>query len=477
MAMNFKTTKECAEYIQKNIDFVDACFVDPLGMWHHCTYTPSQATEKDLNNGWAFDGSSIKLFTGIAKSDMMKVPDVSDAWIDPFAKYRVLHITCDVKYCDGREFLRCPRNVTKRALKFVKDSDIGDQVFFGPEPEFFIFDDVKIQTEIQKMPFEVDGEEGYWNSGVGTGPDNKNLGHRAAPKSFYFPVPPIDTSMDLRSEMLMTMKSIGIPIEKHHHEVATLQSELGFTCQELTKCADSILAYKYVVKNVAKNNKKTATFMPKPLYGDNGSGMHCHQSIWKNGTNIFWDEKGSYEYLSQAALWYMGGLIKHANAVLAFTNPTVNSYKRLVPGYEAPSYLAFSRGNRSAAIRIPLADNKNPKSKRMEFRCPDAAACPHLAFSAMLMAGLDGIINKIEPPAPLDVDIYELTEEQKKVIPSTPANLLEAVESLEKDQDFLLRGDVFDKEFLSDYVKFKKAEYHAVNLVPTPMEYKLYYHC
>eukprot|EP01066_Platyproteum_vivax_P014788 Platyproteum_vivax@DN660_c0_g1_i2.p1 len=359
--------------------------------------------------------------------------DVSTCWMDPFSKYKVMHVNCDVLYCDMTPFPRCPRTVCNRAEKFLKQSGIGDQIFFGPEPEFFIFDQVKYSTSIQEMSYKVDGEEGYWNTGTDIGPNGKNLGHRPGPKGFYFPVSPIDTSSDLRNEMLMVMQKIGIPTEKHHHEVATCQVELGFSCVELTKCADLVMAYKYVVKNVAKENGKTATFMPKPLFGDNGTGMHCHQSIWKNGTNIFWDEKGTYEFLSKEALWYMGGLIKHANAVLAFSNPTVNSYKRLVPGYEAPTYLAYSKGNRSAAIRIPLADRTNPKAKRMEFRCPDAASCPYLAFAAMFMAGLDGIKNKIEPPEPLDIDIYELSDELKKKIPSTPHSLLEAVECLEND--------------------------------------------
>eukprot|EP00070_Physeter_catodon_P036461 XP_028343355.1 uncharacterized protein LOC114485749 [Physeter catodon] len=351
------------------------------------------------------------------------------------------------------------------------------QVYIGPEAEFFLLDDVKYTCTPNKISCEIDClEEGVWNSDAAiTRPCGaRNLGHRMPHKKAYFPVSPIDKTMGLRTKMLMTMGDIGIPIEKHHHEVANCQQELGFTYLPLVGAADAMMSYKYVVKNVAQRAGKTATFMPKPLVDDNGSGMHSHQSLWKDGKNLFFDSKAPYMKLSQVALWYIGGLLKHARAVMAFTNSTTNSYKRLVRGYEAPSNLTYSKGNRSAAIRIPLCDEDNPKAKRLEFRCPDAAGSPYLSFAAMVMAGVGGVRNKIDPPEPLDCDSSAVDNDN---IPDTPKSLKEALDALEHDHQFLLEGKVFSLDFIKAYVKLKRSEIELVETTPHPREYELYYHC
>eukprot|EP00922_Rhytidocystis_sp_ex-Travisia-forbesii_P020508 GHVS01030156.1.p1 GENE.GHVS01030156.1~~GHVS01030156.1.p1 ORF type:complete len:511 (+),score=88.69 GHVS01030156.1:151-1683(+) len=482
----FTSAAEMASYIEKEaVDLIDACFVDPLGMWHHCTFAPSQVEESDINKGFAFDGSSIRLFSTVDQSDMLMKPDPRTCWLDPFqCSHKVLHVTCSIEDPYGNKFKRCPRNTAERSVEFMKQTGIADTVFVGPEAEFFVFDDVRYSCSTNSVSFSVDHTEGYWNVDkeqkrpdmpvtVGGG----NLAHRQGPKRYYFPVAPIDTMTTIRNDMLLTMGDIGIPIEKHHHEVACCQHELGYSCRPLVECADMLMSYKYIIKNVAKKYNKTATFMPKPLHGDNGTGMHCHQSLWKDGVNLFWDANGKYQKLSQMAIWYIGGILKHAPAVLAITNSTVNSYKRLVPGYEAPVNLAYSKGNRSAAIRIPLADSDNPKAKRMEFRCPDAAGNPYLGFAAMLMAGLDGVRNKIEPPPPMDCDIYELTPQQRGSIPSTPASLSEALDALEHDKPFLLEGGVFTEDFIGAYIALKREEVLAVSLVPHPKEYEMYFNC
>eukprot|EP00922_Rhytidocystis_sp_ex-Travisia-forbesii_P055081 GHVS01081581.1.p1 GENE.GHVS01081581.1~~GHVS01081581.1.p1 ORF type:complete len:511 (+),score=53.59 GHVS01081581.1:359-1891(+) len=477
----FSSAGEMASFIEKEgVDLIDACFVDPLGMWHHCTFAPSQVEESDINKGFAFDGSSIRLFCTVDQSDMVMKPDPRSCWLDPFqGDHKVLHVTCSVEDPQGNKFKRCPRNTAERAVEFMKNSGIADTAFFGPEAEFFVFDDVRYSCSTNNVSFSVDHTEGYWNvdkrttDGSGCG----NLAHRQGPKRYYFPVPPIDSTMSLRNEMLLTMGAVGLPIEKHHHEVACAQHELGYSCRPLVECADMLMTYKYVIKNVAKKYNKTATFMPKPLHGDNGTGMHCHQSLWKDGVNLFWDANGKYQKLSEMAIWYIGGLLKHAPAVLAFTNSTVNSYKRLVPGYEAPVNLAYSKGNRSAAIRIPLADADNPKAKRLEFRCPDAAGNPYICFAVMLMAGIDGIRNKIQPPPPMDCDIYELAASQRKSIASTPGSLGEVLDALEKDQQFLVQGGVFTEDFIKAYIDLKREEVCAVSLVPHPKEYELYFNC
>ncbi|KAF8823125.1 putative glutamine synthetase, type I [Cardiosporidium cionae] len=479
----FASAEEMELYIrEKKVDLIDAVFADPLGRWHHCMFAPSQVTAQDINRGFAFDGSSIKLFTTIDTSDMIMRPDPTTCWIDPFRDRTVLHVTCSIVDPEGNLFNRCPRNIAKASVKYMQNLRIADTAYFGPEAEFFLFENVKYCCSTNKVSFEVDAQEGFWNSdaskdGPGSTSCDTNLAYRVPAKQWYLQTPPLDRWVDVRSEMLLTMREIGIPIEKHHHEVASNQHELGYTCCPLVECADIMMCYKYVVKNVAKRRNLSATFMPKPLYGENGSGMHCHQSLWKDGKNLFYDESGKYMKLSQVAMWYIGGLLKHARAVLAFTNSTVNSYKRLVPGFEAPATLVYSKGNRSAAIRVPNYDTNNPKAKRFEFRCPDAAGCVYLVFAAMLMAGLDGIKNRIEPPPPVDIDLYDLPKEKLDLIPATPASLGEALDALREDHQFLLEGGVFSESFVKGYIALKTQEISMCSTIPHPKEYELYYQC
>lgn len=483
LKLNFKSAADMAKYIATPgyVDLVDATFCDPMGLWHHCTFAPSQCKEDDIVDGFPFDGSSIKLFKSIEESDMIMVPDISTCWMDPFYKHKVVHVTCHIstpKVDPQLGFSRCPRSTCLRAMRFLKDSGIADIAYFGPEPEFFVFDSVQINCVPNHVSFQVDFEGGPWNNNASM--NGNNLGHRLGFKQNYFPVTPIDRLHDLRSTMLLTMGRVGVPIEKHHAEVAACQYELGITCREMLESADNVMTYKYVVKNEAARAGKSATFMPKPLFGDNGSGMHVHQSLWKNGRNLFYtSDPNSYCYLSEMAMHYIGGLLKHAHAVLAFTSPTVNSYKRLVPGFEAPTNLIYSKGNRSAAIRIPLYRNEVEKAKRIEFRCPDPTCCVYLAYAVMLMAGLDGIKNKTHPGDPSDIDIYHLSAEDKakRNIKSTPHNLNEALDALERDHDFLLVGNVFTKDFILAYIAYKRAESLSVNMVPSPKEYELYYAC
>ncbi|PFH38387.1 putative glutamine synthetase, type I [Besnoitia besnoiti] len=478
LATPFNSASEMLEYLKANeVQLLDCCFVDPGGLWHHCSMHVSQVDEKALREGFAFDGSSIRLFATVACSDMSMIPDPKTCWIDPFQDHKVMHVTCAISDPNGVPLERCPRRIAQRCEDWVKSLGLADAVYIGPEAEFFILDDVRYSCKPNKISYELDcAEEGAWNTDVpskaasGTG----NLGHRMPHKKWYFPVAPIDKHANLRTEMLLMMGELGLPIEKHHHEVGCCQHELGFTFRTLVDAADAMMVYKYVVKNVAQKAGKTATFMPKPMTGDCGSGMHSHQSLWKNGTNLFFDEKGSYMKLSQVALWYIGGLLKHAHAVLAFTNASTNSYKRLVPGYEAPTKLTYSKGNRSAAVRIPLCDSDNPKAKRLEFRCPDAAGCPYLGFAAMVMAGIDGVRKQIAPPPPAECDAAEI---DPSLVQSTPSSLSQVLDALEADHDFLLEGGVFTKDFIHSYIEMKRAEVAAVELTPHPREFELYYHC
>eukprot|EP00921_Rhytidocystis_pertsovi_P025612 GHVQ01041306.1.p1 GENE.GHVQ01041306.1~~GHVQ01041306.1.p1 ORF type:complete len:547 (+),score=77.01 GHVQ01041306.1:305-1945(+) len=508
-ACSFNSVAEMAGFIQKEgIELLDACFVDPIGIWHHCTMAASQCEEADLMRGFAFDGSSIRLFCTINNSDMVMMPDYKTCWVDPFYDHKVMHVTCSVEDSFGNKFTRCPRNTAERAVQHMCAAGVADTCLIGPEAEFFVFDDVRYACTANSVSFSVNATEGYWNTNTDTSSNRGNsrsngtitagtastgggdtaaaaaaacgnLAHRCGPKGFYFPVPPIDTMCSIRNDMLLLLGDLGLPIEKHHHEVAACQHELGFTCRPLVECADALMVYKYAIKNVARRHNKCATFMPKPLHADNGTGMHCHQSLWKDGVNLFWDSHGKYQKLSTMAMHYIGGLLKHAPAVLAFSNPTVNSYKRLVPGYEAPVNLAYSKGNRSAAIRIPLFDSDNPKAKRFEFRCPDASGCPYLCFAAMLMAGLDGIRNKTDPGQPMDVDIYELkgAEAEQLNVPSTPARLEEVLDALENDHEFLTAGDVFSEDFIKAYIAFKRDEAKQCSIIPHPKEYELYFQC
>ncbi|BAU06392.1 MULTISPECIES: type I glutamate--ammonia ligase [Fischerella] len=457
-----------------NIQMIDLKFIDMPGIWQHLTVFHNQIDESSFTDGVPFDGSSIRGWKAINESDMAMVLDPNTAWIDPFMKEPTLSIICSIKEPrTGEWYSRCPRVIAQKAVDYLVSSGVGDTAFFGPEAEFFIFDDVRFDQNSHEGYYHVDSIEGRWNSGKSEGP---NLGYKPRYKEGYFPVPPTDTFQDIRTEMLLTMAKCGVPIEKQHHEVATGgQCELGFRFGKLIEAADWLMTYKYVIKNVARKYGKTVTFMPKPVFQDNGSGMHTHQSIWKDGQPLFAGDK--YAGLSETALHYIGGILKHAPALLAITNPTTNSYKRLVPGYEAPVNLAYSQGNRSASIRIPLSGT-NPKAKRLEFRCPDATSNPYLAFAAMLCAGLDGIKNKIDPGEPLDKNIYELSPEELAKVPSTPGSLELALEALEKDHAFLTEPGVFTEDFIETWISYKlDNEVNPMRLRPHPYEFALYYDC
>ncbi len=470
------TPQEILEWIKRdNIQLIDLKFIDTPGIWQHLTLYQDQIDESSFSIGVPFDGSSIRGWKSINESDMLMVPDPNTAWIDPFYEVPTLSMICSISEPrTGQPYSRDPRSIARKAVEYLQTTGIGDTAFFGPEAEFFIFDDVRYDQNQHSGYYFVDSAEGVWNSGREE--PGGNLAYKPRNKEGYFPVGPTDTSHDMRTEMLLTMLKCGVPIEKHHHEVATGgQCELGFKFGELVQAADWLMTYKYVIKNTAKKYGKTVTFMPKPVFGDNGSGMHCHQSIWQNGNPTFAGDM--YAGLSQNALWYIGGILKHAPSLLAFTNPTTNSYKRLVPGFEAPVNLAYSQGNRSASVRIPLS-GPNPKAKRLEFRCPDATSNPYLAFAAMLCAGIDGIKNKIDPGEPLDVDIYELSPEELAKVPSTPASLMDALKNLERDHDFLTVGGVFSEDFIENWISYKlDREVIPVSIRPHPYEFTLYYDC
>ena len=469
----FQTPQDFLNYVkEKNIQIIDLKFIDTPGIWQHLSLYHDQIDESSFTDGVPFDGSSIRGWKAINESDMTMVLDPTTAWIDPFMAEPTLSVVCSIKEPrTGEPYSRCPRTIAQKALDYLISTGIGDTAFFGPEAEFFIFEDVRFDQTYNTGYYFVDSAEGRWNSGKEEGP---NLGYKPRYKEGYFPVSPTDTLQDMRTEMLLTMANCGVPIEKHHHEVATGgQCELGFRFASLVQAADYLMTYKYVIKNVAKKYGKTVTFMPKPVFNDNGSGMHTHQSIWKDGQPLFAGDK--YAGLSQTALYYIGGLLRHAPALLAFTNPSTNSYKRLVPGFEAPVNLAYSQGNRSASIRIPLSGT-NPKAKRLEFRCPDATCNPYLAFAAMLCAGLDGIKNQIEPGDPLDVDIYDLSPEELSKIPSTPGSLDLALEALEKDHTFLTESGVFTEDMINTWITYKlDNEVNPMRLRPHPYEFALYY--
>ncbi|WP_448533068.1 type I glutamate--ammonia ligase [Parathermosynechococcus lividus] len=467
------TPQEILNLINSKYELIDLKFIDMPGTWQHLTVHKSQLNESSFSDGVAFDGSSIRGWKAINESDMMMVPDPETAWEDPFMKEPTLSMICTIKDPrTGELYDRCPRSIATRAIEYLKATGIGDTAFFGPEAEFFVFDDVRYDQNQKSGYYYIDSAEGLWNTGREEA--GGNLGYKIRGKEGYFPVAPTDTLQDLRTEMLLTMAKCGVPIEKHHHEVATGgQCELGLRFGTLIQAADWLMTYKYCVKNVARKHGKVATFMPKPVFNDNGSGMHTHQSIWKDGQPLFWGD--GYANLSQTALWYIGGILKHAPALLAFTNPTTNSYKRLVPGFEAPVNLAYSQGNRSASVRIPLTGT-NPKAKRLEFRCPDATSNPYLAFAAMLCAGIDGIKNQIDPGSPLDVDIYDLSPEELAKIPSTPGSLMAALENLQKDHSFLTAGGVFSEDFILNWIQYKlDTEVIPMSLRPHPYEFALYF--
>jgi glutamine synthetase len=465
---------EVLEFAKKNgAKMVDFKFVDLLGIWQHTTMPIAKLEVGTFKDGYFFDGSSIRGWQPIHASDMIFIPDADTAFMDPFFSVPTLSLTCDiVDAITHQPYPKDPRTIAAKAEAYLKSTGVGDTSYFGPEPEFFVFDEVRFSSSINAASYFLDSAEGLWNTNREE--EGGNLGYKIASKAGYFPVPPTDTLTNLRIEMAMTLESLGIPVEVFHHEVSTGgQCELSMKFNSLKKMADWTMMYKYVVKNVAKKNGKTATFMPKPLYGDNGSGMHCHQSIWKGDKNLFAGD--AYGGLSETALFYIGGILKHAPAICAFTNPGTNSYKRLVPGYEAPVNLAYSARNRSASVRIPIGGN-SPKAKRLEFRCPDPTANPYLAFSVMLLAGLDGIQNKIHPGQPLDKDIYHLSPEEAKDVPKAPGSLDAALNALEKDHAFLLKGDVFTSEVIETWLEYKRTnEVDALRLRPHPYEFGLYF--
>jgi glutamine synthetase len=465
---------------QEAIDFahkygskmVDLKFTDMLGTWQHLTVPISQLKANVFEEGFGFDGSSIRGWRSINESDMIILPDPSSARMDPFTEVPTLSLICDVVMPETNiPYDRDPRQIAKKALAYLASTGIADQAYFGPEAEFFIFDEVRYQQEANKAFYHVNSGEAQWNTGADEGP---NLGYKTRSKEGYFPAMPTDTLHDIRTEICMRLEEMGIPVERHHHEVACAgQCEINYKFDELVKSADDLQWFKYIVKNTARRHGKTATFMPKPIYGDNGSGMHVHMSLWKDGKPLF--AGNQYAGLSPLALNFIGGILKHAPSLCAITNPTTNSYKRLVPGFEAPVKLAYSFKNRSAAIRIPNSGD-NPKAKRIEFRTPDPTSNPYLAFAALIMAGIDGIQNKINPGEPLDKNIYGLPPEEAAKVPSVPASLNESLETIKKKHDFLLRGEVFSEDFLENWISYKmEHEILPMQQRPVPYEFHLYY--
>ncbi len=467
------TPTQVLEFAKENgALMVDYKFLDFIGTWQHVSVPITEFDEDRFEEGQGFDGSSIRGWQPIHASDMILLPDPDTAKMDPFIAVPTLSLICNIfDPITKEEYSRDPRNIARKAEAYLKSTGIGDTAFFGPEPEFFIFDEVRFDSRSNKAFYMVDSAEGAWNSGR---KENPNLGYKPRYKEGYFPCSPTDSQQDLRNEMVLELQKVGIRVECQHHEAATGgQAEIDMRFSSLVDIADQLQWYKYVIKNVARRNGKTATFMPKPLFGDSGSGMHCHQSIWRDGQNLFAGDK--YGGLSQMALWYIGGIIKHAKALCAITNPTTNSYKRLVPGFEAPINMAYSSRNRSASLRIPMMST-SPNAKRIEFRTPDPACNGYLAFAAMLMAGLDGIENKIDPGQPLDKDIYGLSPEELKDIPTAPDSLEEALRALDEDNEFLLRGDVFTPDVIEKWIEYKlESEVKQVRMRPVPLEFALYY--
>jgi len=472
--------KKVFDMIEENeCEFVDVRFTDTRGKWQHVTFPAHTLDEDCFEDGFAFDGSSVAGWCDINNSDMALIPDPESANIDPFFEASTLVLVAQViDPITGQDYNRCPRQVAQRALSYIRSAGIADTVYFGPELEFFIFDGVTWTNEMGSCGYQIESEEAAWNSGKNFADTSdgmiRNYGHRPGIKGGYFPVPPVDSLHEIRNDMSLVMTDLGMEMECHHHEVATAgQCELAMKFGELIAQADKCQWYKYVVHNVAHAHGKTATFMPKPIYNDNGTAMHVHQSLWKDGTNLFAGDK--YANLSQEALWYIGGIIKHARALNAFTNASTNSYKRLVPGFEAPVMLAYSNRNRSASIRIPVV-NSDP-ARRIEVRFPDPTANPYLAFTAMMMAGLDGVANKIDPGEAADKNLYDLPPEEGKLIPTVCASLDQALECLDADRDFLKVGGVMDDDMIDAYIALKMEEVNEVRMRPHPIEMELYYSC
>ncbi len=469
-----KTPKDVIK-MAEGVKMVDLRFTDLPGTWQHFTIPVHRLTEEFFEEGIGFDGSSIRGFKEIHESDMLLMLDPSTAFLDPVFEVPTLVVMCDVyDPVTHQPYNRDPRYIAKKAESYLQQTGLGETSFWGPEAEFFIFNDVRYGSGINSSFYHIDSQEGSWKSGEELKP---NLGGQIAPKRGYFPVPPTDTLQDLRSKIVMALEDAGVEIELHHHEVATAgQTEIDMHYDTLTRMADKVMMYKYIVKMVSRANGMTATFMPKPLFGDNGSGMHVHTSIWSGDTNNFYDESG-YAGLSQNAKYYIGGLLKHSSALLALAAPTTNSYRRLVPGFEAPVKLAYSQRNRSAICRIPIYST-SPKSKRIEFRAPDPSCNPYLCFAALLMAGLDGIQNRIDPGEPSDKDLYELPFEEAKLIKEVPGSLGAVLDALETDYEFLLKGDVFSTDLLEAYISYKRdTEVDPMRMRPHPYEFSLYYDC
>jgi glutamine synthetase len=461
---------------EKGAKIVDLRFIDMPGLWQHFSIPASELTAEVFSEGIGFDGSSIRGFQAINESDMLLFPDPETAVMDPFTAVPTLVLICDVRDpVTGQAYGRDPRQVAKKAEAYLKGTGIADTAYFGPELEFFILDNVRFDQDYNCGYYYLDSEAAFWNSGREGSPDRPNLGYRPRYKQGYFPVPPADHYQDLRSEMVLNLEACGVKVEVHHHEVATGgQTEIDMRFDTLVRMADKVLWYKYATKNTARKAGKTVTFMPKPIFQDNGSGMHTHQSLWKGGKNLFWG-KGGYADISETCKHYIGGILKHAPALCAFIAPSTNSYRRLVPGYEAPINLAYSARNRSAAVRIPMYSSSE-KAKRLEFRTPDPTCNPYLSFAACLMAGLDGIQNKIDPGQPMDKDLYDLPAEEAAKIKQLPGSLDAVLEHLEKDHEFLLKGDVFTKDFIETWIDYKrKNEVDALRLRPHPWEFALYF--
>jgi len=473
MAKNLSPIDKILSFVKtNNIKFIDMKFMDFPGQWQHFTIPANQFDKSTFSDGLGFDGSSIRGWKHINESDMLIIPDANTMFVDPFIEAPTLSLICDVYEPATKEkYSRCPRNIATKATEYLKSTGIADTVYFGPEAEFFVFDDVRFNSAPNGCFYEVDSIEGRWNSGRDEEP---NLGYKPRYKEGYFPVPPTDSLMDLRNEMVLNLINAGINVEAQHHEVASGgQCEIDLRFEPLLKASDQMLMFKYIVKNTAKEHNKTVTYMPKPIMGDNGSGMHVHTSLWKKGKPLF--AGTGYAGLSEMGLYFIGGLLKHAPSLLAFTNPTTNSYKRLVPGFEAPVNLAYSQRNRSASVRIPMY-SASPKAKRVEFRCPDPSCNPYLAFSAIMMAGLDGIMNRIDPGDPLEKDIYDMSPEELKDVPSTPPTLEGALEALANDHEYLLKCDVFTEDVIKTWIDYKTAkEIKPMSLQPHPHEFALYY--
>ncbi|KUG60930.1 glutamine synthetase [Kocuria rosea subsp. polaris] len=471
----FQTPEEVLAFIKdEEIVFVDVRFTDMPGVQQHFNLPAKSVDDDFFVHGQLFDGSSIRGFQGIAESDMQLIPDPTSAFVDPFRVEKTLVVTCSiVNPRTGEPYHRDPRGVAERAEAYMASTGIADVANFASEAEFFIFEDVRYDIQPQGSFYAIDSDEAAWNTGRKE--EGGNLGNKTPVKGGYFPVSPVDKQADLRDAMCVALDEVGLEVERSHHEVGSSgQAEINYRFNTLTKAADDLQKFKYVIKNTADAFGKSATFMPKPVFNDNGSGMHCHQSLWKGSEPLFYDEKG-YAGLSDLARWYIGGLLQHSSAVLAFTNPTVNSYRRLVKGFEAPVNMVYSQGNRSAGIRIPITGT-NPKAKRLEFRAPDPSCNPYLAFAAQLMAGLDGIRNRIEPADPIDKDLYELPAEEAKDIKKAPASLEEALLALEEDHEFLLAGDVFTEDTIQSWIEYKREfELKPLSVVPHPLEFSMYY--